>query len=291
MVWWQAIAIPLGGIFAAGLLFLFPRSTQNLQEQPRVTRLVWLTDRLGRAGLGTVHPHAAVAMWLMAALFSGLVIWLFFPIPVLPFLAVGAMAIAGRSFLAAKVSSRERRLARAWPGLVDHLRQAVRSGASVSEAVSMLAGRVPDELEEAFQQFQREVNGGLRVDQCLLGLKQRLANPVADRIIESLRMAHEVGGHALPAVLESLQNSVRADIGVREDALARQSWIRAASHLGVASPWIALLVLSGRPETITAYSSWTGSGVIVAGGVVGLVAHRIMARIGRLPEESRWFSG
>ena len=177
-----------------------------------------------------------------------------------------------------------------WPGLIDHLRSAVRSGAGVSDAVVYLVDRVPEEMRPAFQHFHEALDHGSSVDQALRGVKTELADPVGDRVIEALRLAHDVGGSDLPVVLDSLQHSVRADIAVREDARAKQAWIRAASRLGVAAPWLVLIVLSGRDETVEAYSSATGVGLVLAGALVSTLAFRAMATLGSLPSQRRWFA-
>ena len=62
-----------------------------------------------------------------------------------------------------------------------------------------------------------------------------------------------------------------------------------AARLGVAAPWIVLVLLSTRPEAAQAYNSPTGIAVIVVGLALSVVAYRIMIAIGRLPEERRWF--
>ncbi len=46
-------------------------------------------------------------------------------------------------------------------------------------------------------------------------LKDRLADPVADRIVETLRMSRDVGGTELPTILRSLAASLRQDAAVR----------------------------------------------------------------------------
>ena len=71
--------------------------------------------------------------------------------------------------------------------------------------------------------------------------------------------------------------------------IARQSWIRNAARLGVAAPWLLLLVLASRHETLVAYDSAAGTILILVGVVVTLVAYRTMIALGRLPEERRWF--
>jgi tight adherence protein B len=46
-------------------------------------------------------------------------------------------------------------------------------------------------------------------------------------------------------------------------------------------------MLSTRPESIAAYGRPAGAVVLVAGGLLTLVAYRVMLRIARLPEEQR----
>ncbi len=287
------MSVTLGGVFALGVLILLGSGTEHKHSMPKAPRRGTspLVQELARAGWGQVNPATAVSLWLLLTLVSAAVVSILIPIPILGVLAGVAVAFSGQFLIGSRVSRRERRLRQAWPGVVDHLRSAVRSGASVSEAVAIASAKVPEEVRDAFSAFVTDIESGHRVDTALASLKERVANPIADRIIESLRMAHEVGGHALPAVLDSLQASVRADIAVREDAIARQSWIRAASRLGAAAPWLVIIVLSGRPETISAYSSVTGSVILLAGALVTVLAYRMMSRLGRLPEDVRWCSG
>ena len=249
-----------------------------------------LEAQMERAGWAGLSPKATVGAWVGLSFLAGAVVWVVWPILVLAPLATLAMLFMGRAILHGALSARERRLRSTWPGVVDHIRQAVRSGAGVAEALRLTAERVPAEVQAPFNTFAADLERGFLLDQALSNLKANLANPIADRIIEALRMAHEVGGRELPAVLESLQASVRADIAVREEALAKQSWIRAASKLGVSAPWLVLLVISGRPETLTAYSSAAGSAVLLAGALASVVAYRMMAKLGRLPQDERWFA-
>ena len=76
-------------------------------------------------------------------------------------------------------------------------------------------------------------------------------------------------------------------IAVRAEVEARQSWVVNAARLGVAAPWIILVLLSTRPEAALAYNTPAGSAVIAGGLVLSLLAYRIMIALGRLPEERR----
>jgi tight adherence protein B len=89
-------------------------------------------------------------------------------------------------------------------------------------------------------------------------------------------------------VLNSLQRSVRHDIAVREDASAKQSWVRSAAVMAVSAPWVVLIVIGSRGETLQSYQSLEGSGVLVIGALVSAVAYRMMHAIGSLPPQRRW---
>ena len=284
------IGLAVGLVCGVGLAFLVPANARTKRSRRRGGVLRRLEGVLAEAGWAEAHPLGILAAWAGAAALAGVLVAVLVPIPVLAPLAALAVLGAGRGLIRARIDSRRRRLRQTWPGLIDHLRSAVRSGAGVSDAVVYLVDRVPEEMRPAFQHFHEALDHGSSVDQALRSVKAELADPVGDRVIEALRLAHDVGGSDLPVVLDSLQHSVRADIAVREDARAKQAWIRAASRLGVAAPWLVLIVLSGRDETVEAYSSATGVGLVLAGALVSTLAFRAMATLGSLPSQRRWFA-
>ena len=137
--------------------------------------------------------------------------------------------------------------------------------------------------------FETEYRATGNFSSCLDRLKNRLVDPVADRIIETLRMSREVGGQELPTVLRNLAAYLRDDAAVRAEIEARQSWTVNAARLGVAAPWIVLVLLATRPEAAAAYNTAAGTLVIVAGAALSVIAYWLMLVVGRLPEERRWF--
>jgi tight adherence protein B len=102
-------------------------------------------------------------------------------------------------------------------------------------------------------------------------------------------MSREVGGSELTTVLRNLASYLRQESALRSEVEARQSWVVNAARLGVAAPWIVLLLLATRPEAAVAYNSSAGAVLVIAGLVVTVVAYRIMIAVGRIPEERRWF--
>ncbi|WAB82983.1 type II secretion system F family protein [Microcella daejeonensis] len=277
-------------LMAAGALliaspWLWPRT-----DQPRERRASGaLADLLARAGLSTVSPVVLIVVMLLLALVAAAAVFVVVPVlPLVPVAAVvaGVLPIVG---LRARAAARRRALRGVWPDVVDHLVSGIRAGLGLPEAIGALGETAPDAVRGPFRQFRREWTSTARFGDSLDGLKTALADPVADRIIETLRMAREVGGTELPGVLRSLAQYLRSDAAVRAEVDARQSWVRNAARLGVAAPWIVLLLLGTRPEAAAAYNSPTGAALIVGGLAATLIAYRLMLALGRLPEEGRWF--
>jgi tight adherence protein B len=114
-----------------------------------------------------------------------------------------------------------------------------------------------------------------------------LADPTGDRIVESLRIAREVGGSDLGRLLRTLSGFLREDARTRAELESRQTFIVNAARLAVAAPWLLLGMLSVRTSAIKEYDSPAGLIVMAIGAAVCVLAYRLMLRLGRLPEEQR----
>ena len=174
-----------------------------------------------------------------------------------------------------------------WPEAVDNLASAVRAGMSLPEGLSALAVRGPVELRPAFGRFATAYRASGRFGDCLDRLEADLADPVGDRVCETMRVAHEVGGSDVGSVLRMLSELLRSDARTRAELETRQGWIVNAARLAVAAPWVVLLLLGTRSSTLHAYDSGGGALLLAIGAVVCLIAYRTMLRIGRLPEDRR----
>ncbi|WP_169582216.1 MULTISPECIES: type II secretion system F family protein [Microbacterium] len=279
-----------GAVLAAGvLLSLSPWLWPARGARTRTARTARFVRLLESAGLGRIAPGTVVITSTCGAAVAAAVAWLIVPVPVLCLVA----ALAGGAAPFAWLRARRSRLLRVrrglWPDVCDLLIASVRAGMSLPDAVATLGESAPIELRPAFAGFARDIAASGHFDSSAQRLKSRLADPVADRIIETLRMARQVGGTELTPVLRALAASVRADSTLRAEVESRQSWIRGAAVLGVSAPWVILGLLAMRPEGARAYGSPEGIALILAGAGVSFVAFRVMLRLGRLPEPRRWF--
>lgn len=284
------MSVVLGAALAAGLLLALSPWVWPAGERqaPRAASgpLVRLLDE---AGFARFAPWQLCAVAIGTGAMLAALGWLATQVFALVLVAAVAGALAPFAWLRARRTTLQKSRRGLWPDVCDLLIASVRAGMSLPAAVASLADSGPVELRPAFAAFARDHAASGHFDSSAARLKSALADPVADRIIETLRMARQVGGTELTPVLRALAASVRADAGVRSEIEARQSWIRGAAVLGVAAPWVILALLALRPEGASAYSSPGGVILVLVGAAVSFVAYQAMLRLGRLPEPRRWF--
>lgn len=279
----------VGLLLGAGLLCLWSASwVREPGERPRRGRWREATqDLLVQAGAPSVSPMALA--WTCASL--GLLVGLLVvAVSASPTIAA-CFAVMGAAAPYVLVQSRARRrrvaLRAVWPEVIDDLVSGIRAGLSLPEALIALGERGPAEIRPEFVRFGEDYRATGRLADSLTLLKARLADPVADRIVEALRLTRDVGGTDLGRLLRTLGQFLREDLRTRGELEARQSWTVAGARLAVAAPWVVLAMLSTRPGTAEAFNTAAGAVVLALGAVLCVVAYRLMIRIGRLPEEAR----
>ena len=272
------------GVGLGALLIVLGASLPRTVRDARVSRLRRLIDR---AGLERVSPSGVVAGCAGLALVSGLLVLAISGVAVVGFLAAIVAGYLPVAILRRRARTRSVALRSAWPDAVDMLGSAVRAGMSLPEAVIDMGVRGPEALRPAFRAFAADYRATGSFALALEQLKESLRDPVADRVIVSLGIAREVGGSDLGRVLATLSDFLRQDARARGEIEARQSWTVNAARVAVAAPWITLLLLCTRPETVAAYSTTTGAAILIGSAVLSVVAYRVMTAIGKLPDEPR----
>jgi len=288
------VSIAVGLLLGAGLLLvvsplLWPDARKDDANRTTGRLGAALHATLSQAGLPRVRPGTVVVVSLMVAAAASAVTYALLPVSALA-LAVG-LVIGALPAVVISLRARARRRATRvlWLDVVDQLVSAVRSGLSLPDSIATLAHSGPAATRDPFARFEADYRATGNFGLCVTELKATLADPVADRILETVRMSREVGGSELTTVLRNLAAYLRQEAAIRSEVEARQSWVVNAARLGVAAPWIVLLLLATRPEAAAAYNTPAGAVLIVGGLGVSVVAYRIMIAIGRIPEERRWF--
>jgi tight adherence protein B len=278
----------IGLLVGTGAVLVMMSFSDRDDMKPARSRRVGALARLvERSGIPRLTSANLIGSCFAAAILAGAATLI---VTAVPMVALMAAAVAGYlPFLMIKrrVSARAKALRVSWPDAVDALVSAVRAGMSLPEALIDLARRGPEPLRPSFAAFAAEHRATGSFVSALNVLQDHLADPVADRVIASLRIAREVGGTDLGTVLRTLSTLLREDARTRGDIEARQSWTVSAARMAVAAPWITLAMLCTRPEAVAAYNSLSGALVIVLAGVLSVAAYRVMLAIGRLPIEPR----
>lgn len=277
----------VGLLLGIGLLLVWQGGTARRgPPRPRV-RTERLREELAQAGLPSVTPNQLVALQGLAAVLVGLV-GVVFTRSISVSIIFAAFAGAVPRLLVSRLRHRRQAdLRELWPEVVDNLTSGVRAGLSLPEALSAIGIRGPESLREPFSRFGTDYRTTGKFNDSLDRLKTALADPVGDRVCESMRVAREVGGTDLGRLLTTLSSFLRDDARTRSELMARQSWSVNAARMAVCAPWLVLVLLATQQETLDAYDTPTGTIILGVGAVLSLAAYRLMIRIGRLPEDKR----
>ena len=210
--------------------------------------------------------------------------------PVALIVSVG-VAFLPYAWVVSRVAARAKTVRAAWPEVIDAMVSGVRAGTSLPQVLCDLADEGPAPVRFAFEAFSRDYSANGRFASALDRMKDEVADPVADRIVEALRVARSVGGADLTRLLQDLATLLREDARVRGELEARQSWTVGAARLGLAAPWAVLLLLSGGGASANVWNSPGGIAVLCAGAGVCVIAYLAMKAIGRLSSDPRNLGG
>ena len=277
----------IGLMLGIGLLLIWQGFTAGPPKPRRHVRTERLRDELAQAGLSSISPNQLIALQFLSAFVVFLLgIVLTRSLSVSLIFALFA-STAPRLMVTRLRHKRQSDLRELWPEVVDNLTSGVRAGLSLPEALSSIGVRGPEQLREPFKQFGTDYRTTGKFNDSLDRLKAALADPVGDRVCESMRVAREVGGTDLGRLLTTLSSFLRDDARTRSELMARQSWSVNAARMAVCAPWLVLVLLATQQATLTAYDTPAGTLILIIGAALSLTAYRLMIRIGRLPEDKR----
>ncbi|MDH3396484.1 MAG: type II secretion system F family protein [Acidimicrobiia bacterium] len=253
------------------------------KEDPGVSnRQLWLVQA------GAHLSHGQFLLWSIllgiVAFIVGMaltgVAWVSLP----PALAV---AVLPRWYFGRRRIRRLSEVHEAWPDGLRHIVASLRTGMSLNAALDDLARTGPVPLRLAFARFSA-LSRTLGVDTALEVIREELADPTSDRVVEILLVAYERGGSIVPDVLAALSDATTRDLRtvaeIRTNALEQ----RINGRIVFVVPWLVLLMLTSRPGPFRDfYASAAGVIVIVIGALVSLFGAWLVARFSRDTIEPR----
>lgn len=248
-------------------------------------------EHLAAAGVDVRHPSRFAAGVVVSGTAGWAVAWLVFG-GVLPPLA-GLLAGATTPVVGARSAAERRRAAARehWPRLIDETRlRATSLGRALPQALFDAAASAPPEMRDAFDDARREWLLSTDFERTLAVLADRLADPTADIVCETLLVAHDVGGSEVGRVLLALAEDRKVDLEARKDAQSRQAGARFARSFTLVVPLGMALVGMSIGRGRAAYASPTGQLLVVFGLLVIAICWAWAGRIMRLPAERRVYA-
>lgn len=275
------LLIALAGGFTAYLivgLFLgvAPRFEWRIRPRREAKLQHWLVQ---------VGSPLTPAQFLAASAGTGAVAWLLLTVLLGDWLAAFFPAVALSGYLAWTYERRRRErlhsIEEAWPDAIRHLLSYVRSGSTVPLAVSSLAAHGPVALRPVFDGWSERARL-LGFAPALETVREQLADPTSDRVIEVLVIAHEWGGELVATVLSDLADEITEDLRTQRAIRAEGTTQRIESWVVGVAPWLLLIYLTATQGPYrTFYQTGQGRFVILAAGLwwaMGLIVLRTMKK-------------
>lgn len=237
-----------------------------LTQRPRPARRSRRTrfaDWMRQSGVDGVSPTEFVTVECVVLALTTATIWFLFG-AIVPAAAVGLSALAAPLAIYRNRRARLLEQARdAWPTLIEELRLQVGTlGRSVPAALLDVGRRSATEpMRAAFEAANREWLLSTDFTRVVAMLEDRLADPTADTILETLLVANEIGGADIDRRLARLLVDRQVDLRHRHEATSRQAGVRFARWFVLIVPFSMALVGLGIGDGRAAYREPTGQAV------------------------------
>lgn len=232
--------------------------------------------------------------WMASATAAVLAFVFFLAITGVPLIAIMPALLVGllpRAFFARRRSRRLSEVQQAWPDGIRDLVASISSGVSLPKAIEALATSGPPAIREAFGTYPLLART-LGVLPALEVIKEELADPTSDRVIEVLILAYQRGGSIVPRILQDLGEATTRDLWAIEEIRTEALEQKINARVVFALPWFVLVALTARSGMFRDfYQSPGGAIVIVIGAALSLIGIAIVSRLSRDPDEPRVMGG
>ena len=283
-----ALALGIFVFFAVGMFLGY---TPNLKRHRRPkahtkSSQVWLsqagldlTPRQFWSASATIAFIALTFFWLLTGSVA---------IAIVPAVSIGLLP---RAYFARRRITRLSQVLEAWPDAIRELVGSIQANSSLHSALIDLSTSGPVALRQAFARFPT-LSATLGVVPALEIIREEMADPTSDRVIEVLILAHERGGGIVTEILRDLARSTTQDIRVameiETDALEQKINSRAVFIL----PWLILVFLTPQAGPFRDFYQTTGGLLtVIAGGILSLGGMFWVSRLAKDPVEARVFGG
>ncbi len=275
-------------VLAVGLYTnVIPRHRTRRTSAPQVSlRQQWLIQ----AGLD-LTPQQFVLASAAAGVLAFFLLFLITGVATVSIAPAVLLAFVPRIYFGRVRERRMTEVQRAWPDGLRDLVASISSGMSLQRAVEQLAVSGPAALRTAFARFSFLARTVGMVP-ALEVVKEELADPTSDRVIEVLILAHERGGMIVPEILRDLAAATTRDQWTLEEIQTQQLEQKINSRAVFVLPWLVLIAITLQEGPFREfYRSGAGVFVVVVGALLSGFGMWLVTRLVEDTPEIRVFGG
>ena len=259
----------------------------------RIRRRTQISNRqlwLNQAGVA-VTPRQFVAGSIGVGAVAFFVVTAATGAPLVAIVPAAGVAALPRAYFARRRAAHLQRVQAAWPDGLRDVIASIAAGRSLPQALNALAATGPAPLQEAFARFPM-LSRMLGTVPALEVIKEELADPTSDRVIEVLILASERGGQIVKEILEDLVAATTKDLKVLDEIATEGLEMRINARAVLVLPWFVLVALTIRGGAFREfYGSTAGFLVVVAGAVMSGLGYLWISHLGRSQQEPRVLGG
>ena len=284
------IPLMLVGLFATGIWLAHEAWTTPVSPESDQPRSRWrlLGEFLHQAGLHDVTPRDFVLFSLGGGVLVGAAAQLVMGWPLVS--AVAGFLGAGLPYFwyATRHESRRARVQSELADAMDLLRDSIRAGGDVPQGMTALSDYGPPLLRPEFERTVKVVAHGSTLHAALLGMRERLADPVFDTCVATLLLNENLGSGQLGVVLAELAEAVRDELRVRAEQRSRQLQMVWSARVIAVLPLVVLAAIRTiSPDYLDVFDSGIGQLVLGACALSVVVGYVVMRWTSRLPTDER----
>lgn len=263
------------------------RSPTGLRHKRRLSqRAASSQEILRRAGVD-LSPARFALVSVAAGCAGATTLYFALGIPLLTLVGFGVCAAVPTAIVQRRAAAFQKERLAAWPDALRDVIAHLRAGHSVHTSLSRLAESGPIALRQPFDRYQ-SLSGVVDQVVALEVVREELADPASDRIIEVLLLAFDQGSSLIIDLLGDLAAGAADDLRLAEEIQTAQLETRLEARGAAALPFVVLTMLCLSSADYRAfYRTPLGSVVVVVGlALVGLGLTAIR-RLGAMPSEER----
>jgi tight adherence protein B len=171
---------------------------------------------------------------------------------------------------------------------MDLLRDSIRAGGDVLQGMTALGEYGPPLLRAEFERTVQLIAHGNTLRMALLGMRERLADPVFDTCVATLLLNENLGSGQLGLVLAELAEAVRDELRVRGEQRSRQLQMVWSARVIAVLPLVVLAAIRTiSPHYLDVFDSTLGQLVLGACALSVVAGYVAMRWTSRLPIDER----